>query len=552
MSALSPRPGRGPIRGFRGRCAMSFGPAAWLGACLSLCLTACSASSPLPPAAPASPAPASPTTAGASDRPVSQVVTVRPHERWEDAVLYFVLLDRFADGDPGNDAKVDRAAKGAFHGGDIAGLRRHLDEIAELGVTALWINPVVDNIDGFVTGAGFPDWAYHGYWADDFYALDPRFGSEAELKGLVDDAHARGIEVLLDVVYNHAGYNSRYLSDPRTKSWLRSEDRGSCGSDDLTSCVSGLPDFKTELPEVADYLLKAHLELARRVGLDGFRLDTVKHVDHPFWQEHRRRTRAELGEEFFLIGEVWGGDAESLDPWFAGDEMDAGFDFSFQGNVVAFLQGRGRTVAFDRYLKSREKVRAGYHLSPYLSSHDVPGALSLLGGDRELFRLAALLQLTADGIPMIYYGEEVGRAGGDWPDNRSDMPWGAKGIQPGAGLPRDEALRADYRRLIAIRRAHPALSRGSHTGLSSDGDLLVFLRRDPATQDAVVVAVNRGSAPATAAFAAPAEWGEAPVLDAWNAQSVRAIGSSGGRIEAEVAPRSARIFVLAASDSRRD
>lgn len=496
-------------------------------------LSGCSTTAP-PPSAPA----------GSAAAETARPVTVQPHESWSDAVLYFVVVDRFADGDKDNNNGVDRGAKGTFHGGDLRGLRQQLDELADLGVTALWITPVVENIPGFVTGAGFPDWGYHGYWADDFYAMDPRFGSEEELKALIDDAHARGIEVLLDVVYNHAGYDSRYTKDPRFKGWLRTEGLGTCGQDDITSCVSGLPDFKTEMPEVADYLLKAQIERAQRTGLDGFRLDTVKHVTHEFWQEHRRRVNAELGEGFFLIGEVWGGDAQSLDPWFAGDEMDAGFDFSFQGSVLGWVQGRGRTVAFDRYLKSREKVRAGYLLSPYLSSHDVPGALFQLGGDRALFRLAAILQLTAQGVPMIYYGEEVSRPGGDWPDNRSDMPWGDRKIQPGAGKPRDEDLRADYKKLIAIRRAHKALSRGPHTSLSSDGDLLVFLRRDVASRDAVVVAVNRGTQPATASFEAPAEWGDAPVKDEWTGEEVP---RSGGRIEITVAPRDARILTAGGS-----
>jgi alpha-amylase len=493
------------------------------------------------------------TPAAVSDGAPAVRVSVVPHERWQDAVLYFVLLDRFADGDARNNVGVERHAKGTFHGGDLAGLIQQLDEIAGLGATALWITPVVDNMDGFVTGAGFPDWAYHGYWADDF--MDPRFGTEADLKRLVDEAHARGIEVLLDVVYNHAGYDSDYLKNPATRGWLRIESQGTCGKDDITSCVSGLPDFKTELPEVADYLLEAHIALAERVGLDGFRLDTVKHVTHEFWQEHRRRTRERLGKDFFLIGEVWGGDAKSLDPWFAGDEMDAGFDFSFQGNVVSFLEGRGRTIAFDRYLLSREKVRQGYLVSPYLSSHDVQGALSLLEGDRGLFRLAALLQLTAAGLPTIYYGEEVARPGGDWPDNRSDMPWGDRKVQPGAGLPRDEALRADYKKLIAIRRAHKGLSRGLHQSLSSEGDLLVFARRDTgegASGDTVVVAVNRGAAPATAGFEVPAEWGwgDGPVRDLWNDTDVpQTRGTTGGRVEVAVAPRGARI--LASGPERR-
>ena len=467
---------------------------------------------------------------------------VAPQESWADAILYFVIVDRFADGDHGNDLHVDRGAKGAFHGGDLRGLIENLDEISSLGATALWITPVVENIPGFVTGAGFPDWAYHGYWADDVEHLDRRFGSEADLAQLVAQAHRRGMKVLLDVVYNHVGYDSRYLQNPRFQGWLRNPATGGCGQDDLTTCVSGLPDWRTELPEVDAYLWDAYLGLAQRTGLDGFRLDTVKHVDHPFWREHRRLTRERLGPGFFLIGEVWGGDAQSLDPWFAGDEMDAGFDFSFQGSVVGYLLGRGRTAAFDHYLKSRESVRGGHYLAPYLSSHDVPGALSLLGGDRALFRLAAVLELTAEGIPVIYYGEEVGRAGGDWPENRSDMPWGSRDVLPGAGKPRDEALRADYRRLIAIRRAHKALTRGGYSGLSTEGDLLVFLRRDAASGDAVVVAVNRGKEPARASFTAPPGWeGRAAVRDLLSGSDVP---MAEGKVELAVPAREARILSI--------
>ena len=448
--------------------------------------------------------------AHATPAPQSAALAQRP---WSSEVLYFVLVDRFADGDPANDRAVDRGAKGNFHGGDLKGLLAQLDEIASLGVTALWINPLVENIPGFVTGAGFPDWAYHGYWADDFTRLDARFGTPQDLRALVDACHARGIKVLLDVVYNHAGYGTHYLTDPKTRGWLRSTEHGGCGEDDLTSCLAGLPDFRTELPEVADFLMKAQIGWARQSGIDGFRLDTVKHVDHPFWQEHRRRTRTELGPTFFLLGEVWGGDAQVLDPWFAGDELDAGFDFGFQGSAIAWVSGRGRTVAFDRYLSSRSKARSGHLLAHYLSSHDVPGALFQLDGDVARFRLAAALQLTTQGIPTIYYGEEVGRIGGDWPDNRSDMPWGARGIQPGAGKPRDEALREYYRKLIAIRRAHPALWQGTHKGLATDGDLYVFERRDEASGDTVVVALNRGSAQTTVSVAVPAAWGTAPATD---------------------------------------
>jgi alpha-amylase len=494
---------------------------------------------PAPPPPPPAPAAPAPPPEPIQEPPPPPPPGIQP-EDWSDDIVYFVLIDRFADGDPSASADVDVTKKGHFHGGDLKGLLQHLDEIASLGVTALWVNPVVKNIDGFVTGAGFPDYGYHGYWADDFTRLDPRFGSEEELRALVDACHARGIKVLLDVVYNHAGYLSRYLSDEKTKGWLRSNETGTCGSDDITSCVAGLPDFKTELPEVSAFLLDAQIAWARKLKLDGFRLDTVKHVAMDFWKEHRRRTRAELGPGFFLLGEVWGGDRDVLDPYFSEDAMDAGFDFGFQGSAVSFVQGRGRTVAFDAYLRSRHRARKGYHLSQFLSSHDVPGALHQLKGNVSLFRLAAVLQLTTSGIPVIYYGEEVARRIGDWPDNRSDMPWGKKGIRPGQGIKRDEALRADYAKLISIRKAHPALTRGTHRGLATDGDLYVFSREDAASNDAVVVAVNRGAKALQVSVPAPAAWGEQPVLDLFG--SGPKVERAGGDIRIAVAGRSARIL----------
>jgi alpha-amylase len=184
-------------------------------------------------------------------------------------------------------------------------------------------------------------------------------------------------------------------------------------------------------------------------------------------------------------------------------------------------------------------VRPGYSLAHFLSSHDVPGGLHVLGGDREAFRLAAVLQFTTVGIPVVYYGEEVARAIGEWPDNRSDMPWGERDILPGAGLPRDEGMRAHYQRLTAIRRAHPALSRGGHEPISSEGDLLVFLRRGVSSLDAVGVAVNRGASAARARFPLPPEWRGREVEDLLAGE---AIPVSGDAIDVEVPARRARVL----------
>jgi glycosidase len=152
-----------------------------------------------------------------------------------------------------------------------------------------------------------------------------------------------------------------------------------------------------------------------------------------------------------------------------------------------------------------------------------------------------VLQLTAVGIPTLFYGEEVGRPGGDWPENRSDMPWGGRNLLPGAGKPRDEGLRTFYQRLIAIRRAHPALSRGLHQSLQKEGDLYAFLRRDPETHDVVVVAINRGAQPQQLTFTAPEEWGSAEVRELLGEGTP---SRSGPQLQLQIPARAARILAI--------
>jgi len=471
---------------------------------------------------------------------------------WSGDILYFVLIDRYADGDSTNNLRVERSNPGGYHGGDLKGLTQHLDELADLGITALWINPVQKQVSKPVYASapanlGIPEfqhWGFHGYWIDDFTKMEPQFGTLEDLKHLVEEAHKRHIKVLLDVVYNHAGYGSRYESYRTSdgQSWMRSGE-GNCDVDPITCSVGGLPDFRTELPEVRDYLLNANINLAKEAGVDGFRLDTFKHVDTDFWLEHRRRTRAELGANFFLLAEYWGGTASSLDPFFERDEIDAGFDFSFKGSCESFVSGRGRAIAYGSYLASRHKVRKGYLLADYLSSHDEPMALYDMGGDKDKFRLCVAIQMTSIGMPVIYYGEEVARAGSIWPLNRTDMPWGDRDILPGKGKPRDEAMREYYKMLIHIRREHPALSRGDYTLLSGPKDaVLAYIRHDAPSGDNVMVLVNRDDKESTASFKLPDIWSEQPVADELKGKPVTI---AGGHIELVMAPKSVRILSLA-------
>lgn len=485
---------------------------------------------------------------------------------WSREVLYFVLVDRFADGDATNNQGVDRRNPGGWHGGDLKGLTQQLDELRDLGVTALWINPVQLQQSKGMTAQGLgADWfmheGFHGYWIQDFERVDPHFGSEADLKQLVDEAAKRGIKVLLDVVINHAGYASRYSSRTTAagEPWLR-RGEGNCEVDPITCAVGGLPDFRTEVPEVRNYLIGANLDLARRSGVAGFRLDTYKHVSSEVWLEHRRRTREVMGPDFFLLAEMWGGTVQSLDGIFERDEVDAGFDFSFKGSCEAWVQGRGRSVAYAAYLRNRHQVRAGHLVAHYLSSHDEPMMLGNLQGDKQRFRLCAGLQMTSLGMPVIYYGEEVGRGGHDWPFNRNDMPWGDRNILPGRGVARDEALRGFYQQLIGIRRAHPALTQGSYQMLTRPADrLLAFGRHDAASGDRMIVVANRDDEAVSAEFDLPAGWPGGTWRDLLSGSDVRAGASApeptaaasgptpaGGpaqRLQLEVPAKSLRILV---------
>lgn len=481
---------------------------------------------------------------------LSVTAPAQPASKWGDDILYFVLIDRFADGDIANDAQVEPRNPGGFHGGDLKGLASRLDELADLGITAIWINPVQRQMARGVYAqaparlgiAEFTHWGFHGYWIDDFSAVDPRFGTREDLRALVAAAHRRGIKVLLDVVYNHSGYDSPYRSRKTADgvSWLRPGE-GSCEVDALTCAVGGLPDFRTEVTEVRQYLLDANIELARFAGVDGFRLDTYKHVESDFWREHRARTRLELAPDFFLLAEYWGGTASSLDDIFARDEVDAGFDFSFKGSCEDFASKRGRAIAFASYLGKRHRIRPGYLVSHYLSSHDEPMSLANLGNDKDRFRLCVAVQMTSVGMPMIYYGEEVARSGSEWPTNRGDMPWGDRDIAPGKGIARDEALRDYYKQLIRLRKAHPALTRGEYLSLTGPQDpWLAYVRHDTASKDSVLVVANREDQPLPVSLVLPAAWPGGRVT---NALGEEVLVPEAGKLQLTMPPKSVRIFL---------
>lgn len=397
---------------------------------------------------------------------------------WRDEIIYFVMLDRFADGDTSNNQGVDIDDPLAFHGGDLKGLAANLPEIADLGATAVWLTPIVEQVNPVPNEHGLFH-GHHGYWANSFTRIDPRYGSEDDLRLLVERAHELGMKVILDVVYNHVGYDADWTKT--RPEWLRQGDE--CGGNAETLCLAGLPDLRTERDDVRQYLFDAHIGLAERTGLDGFRLDTVKHISHDFWQEHHRVVRERLGPDFLLLGEVWGADKYLAEPYFASDELDAITDFAFREQTLKFLNGVSDASRFGRYLAKRHNVAEGKLLAPFLSNHDMPMLLAMLRGDVRKLNIAATLLFTLEGLPIVTWGEEVGRRGGIWPDNRQDMVWDDR---------RDEVLRQSFQNLIALRKATPSLNGSEIEILHAEGRALAFTRGPEA-----LVLINAHSDPWT-------------------------------------------------------
>jgi alpha-amylase len=203
------------------------------------------------------------------------------------------------------------------------------------------------------------------------------------------------------------------------------------------------------------------------------------------------------------------------------------------------VSGRGRAVAYASYLKKRHRVREGYHLAHYLSSHDEPMFLHELEGDLDRFRMCVALQMATLGIPVIYYGEEVARGGGVWPTNRRDMPWGERDIQPGKGVARDEALRRFYQRAIAVRRSLPALSRGDFTILSGRQDpLLVFARSYEG--NTAIVAANRTDEVLEASYTVPSTVSSGALYE--RLTDAGSVPISDGTFKIQLAPRSVHVY----------
>jgi glycosidase len=453
-------------------------------------------------------------------------------------VLYLIMPDRFADGDPANDAPPefpgshDRSKPRAWHGGDLRGIRDHLDYLKDLGVTALWLTPIVKN------GATQD---YHGYGAFDLYSVDPHLGSLADYENLVAAAHKERIKIFFDAVPNHVGPLHPWVKKPPLPDWFHGtlehhldsyspvkpdfydiERHEPIGNDPFEALVDPhapqsmrrnttdgwffgvLPDLNTENPVVAHYLLQNSIWWIESSGLDGFRVDTFPYVSRKFWAGWHAGLRR-IYPNLTTIGEVFHPDPVVTSFFVGGvkrwDGIDSGLSTVFDFPMFFALRNvllRGAPVG--RIAGALEHDALYPHpedLVTFFANHDVPRFSSAEGSSSQKLMLAFGLLATLRGIPELYYGDEIGMPGGSDPDNRRDFPGGWPDDPKNAFLEtgrtqEQQELFATVRTLLHLRSAHPALSSGHLWHLFSDDQSYVFLRQSE--EERLLVIFNNATA----------------------------------------------------------
>ncbi|HEY5242592.1 MAG TPA: alpha-amylase family glycosyl hydrolase [Polyangiaceae bacterium] len=482
---------------------------------------------------------------------------------WRDEVIYQLIVDRFFDGDVNNDFNVEPGSLAQYQGGDWKGIEDHLDYLQALGVTTLWISPIVQNVD---SDADID--AYHGYWQQDLTQVNPHFGDLASLRSMVASAHDRGMKIVLDIVCNHMGQvffydinrNGRpddyvngsgspgdpivqvseydppwqpsgvlsysqegssgrapilFFNDPTINrlppqpgilatagayhGFGHIEDFSVVAQRTLGDFTGGLKDLATELPEVRATLVDAFATWVEKVDFDGYRIDTIKHVESDFWPVFAGNTRARLAEEgktdFLMFGEAFDGDDQLIGSYTMPGMLDSVFYFSQHFTVFSnvfenaydptLAQGTDQIQALWQQKTTNYGTQPqpnGIGVAPYkalvnfIDNHDVPRFLFASNGDVNALRNALTLLFTEDGIPNLYYGTEQEFSGGNDPANR-EVLWTS-------GMPTDGDTFAHIANLARLRKAYVALRRGDtkvvwsspHVGQEDDAGIFAFER----------------------------------------------------------------------------
>jgi glycosidase len=432
---------------------------------------------------------------------------------WRDQVIYLVMPDRFANGDPTNDSLgladcLDPKDPQKYHGGDYAGLGQRLGYVADVGATAVWITPA------YLQSAGSPGHCpYHGYWADfvdpDDGAVEPRLGTAGDLGALVGALHAGGMRVILDMVVNHAGDHARLpVQHP---DWFH--DPATCMSLGPAAIYcpyrAGIWDFAQEDPDVAAYLSAQSAGWIERFAIDGVRMDTAKYVLPGYfessWIPAVRAARP--AEPLFLVAEVFSEQSADLAPYLAAG-FDATFNFPLRRALVDTFAGARSVDGVATLLADQQQLFGNDRatmLVNMLDNHDVPrfateaaNAGATEDDIRRRLHLALAVLFTAPGIPQLYAGDELGVYGGDDPDNRRDMPawaWSAAdraGTHTGDAPPDAQQTYALVQTLAAVRRTNPALSQGRYVEMwrqngAGHANVLAYFRGTADSRAIVVI-----------------------------------------------------------------
>ncbi|MFO8034695.1 MAG: glycoside hydrolase family 13 protein [Candidatus Bipolaricaulota bacterium] len=426
----------------------------------------------------------------------------KPPSWVQDAVFYQVFPDRFRNGDPSSDppdvhpwgARPDNSS---CFGGDIKGIVQGLDHIQSLGASALYLTPV------------FHARSNHKYDTTDYYTVDPQFSDEHTLRDLVREAHARGMRIVLDGVFNHCGLEHPFFQDVVAKGraspywdWFKvSGDQVVQKPEPNYVCWGGvpaMPEWNHANSEVTSYLLNVVRYWIRSCDIDGWRLDTVEYLPPDFVLRVRQAAKEEKPEAF-VLGEVMGTAAS----WFKHKAIDGTMHYRLWEALVGFAaQGTLDGAAFAgfvRFMWGSYPPRNGRACYTLLGSHDKARFLTLSGGDARRLQLGAALLFTLPGAPAVYYGDEVGLEGGDDPDCRRCFPWDT-------GQWDQDTLEL-FRRLIALRHKAPVLRRGSLTVGECTGKVASLVRRMDG-QTAAIVA-NGGTTDVRAPSPGPGLWRDA-------------------------------------------
>jgi neopullulanase len=433
-------------------------------------------------------------------------------------VIYLITPDRFANGDTTNDSvptltdRLNRADPYGRHGGDIQGIINTLDYLRHLGVTALWMNPMVED--------NAPMASYHGYAATDLYRIDPRFGTNELYKQLVDKAHERGLKIIMDHVNNHIGIQHPWINDLPTPDWcngtVENHPKAFHAKIELTDThtdslikekathgwfVDSMPDLNQMNPFVARYLIQNTLWWIETTGLDGIREDTYPYIDPEFRAAWCTLILNEY-PRFTIVGEVWIQDPEYLAPYQKGSYFPKKFDPQLP-SVTDF----GLFDAFARAFSDSGSIMPVFEcltkdflfpdpnaLVIFLDNHDIQRIMYRLKGDVKRLKLALTLLLTTRGIPQILYGTEIGMVGGrDHGALRADFPGGFPGdirdaFGPQGRTEQENSVFEFLRQLLVIRKEHPALSVGTLVHFRPAREVYTYFRI--AKNERIMVIVN--------------------------------------------------------------